>query len=428
MVTVVPQAAWAQLPKLAASRGTNGDSQEAKKDAEPPSPAAQAKSAFENLKFQRLLTDNSMSNWGILLGAIFVSLVAGRTVAWILRRSGERWEAAGWQGRGHALKGASAPASLALLTGGLLVGLAKIVMSPPLRTFSSKTLLLLFSIAFFWYAFNLAAVVDILLKRRAAKTGSPLDRQIAPLIRKTLRVFLVVIGVLFVIDTVFEGDIGAWLAGLGIAGLAVSLAAQDSLKNLFGSVAIILDRPFQVGERIVFGGYDGSVEEIGFRSTKIRTLNGHLVNVPNANIVNGAVENIGRRPFIKRILNVTITYDTPRDKLERAVQIIAGILEEEGIREPIHPLVGEDEFPPRVFFNDYNADSLNILVIYWYAPAAYWDFLAHAQQVNLRLFEEFEREGIEFAFPTQTLYLAGDSKRQLALRVLGSDLPAPDEN
>jgi MscS family membrane protein len=81
-----------------------------------------------------------------------------------------------------------------------------------------------------------------------------------------------------------------------------------------------------------------------------------------------------------------------------------------------------------VFFNDYNADSLNILVIYWYAPAAYWDFLARAQKVNLRIFEEFEKEGIEFAFPTQTLYLAGDSKRQLALRVLGSDLPDANAN
>ena len=173
----------------------------------------------------------------------------------------------------------------------------------------------------------------------------------------------------------------------------------------------------------MFAGYDGMIEEIGFRSTKIRTLTGHQVNIPNSKIVSESVENIGRRPTIRRLMNVTITYDTPRAKIEQAVAILRAILEEEDIREPIRPTVNGDEFPPRVFFSDFNADSLNILVIYWYAPPAYWDFMEHAQRLNLRIFEEFEKAGIEFAFPTQTLYLAGDPKRQLALNMLSRDLP-----
>jgi len=246
-----------------------------------------------------------------------------------------------------------------------------------------------------------------------------------PLIRKTLRIFLVVIGVLFVADSVFNQNIGALLAGLGIAGIAVSLAAQDSLKNVFGSITILMDRPFRIGERIVYADFDGVIEEIGFRSTKLRTLTGHLVTIPNSNIVNDPVENIGRRPYIRRIINVTITYDTPREKILQAVQILRNILEEEGIREPIHPTIDGDEYPPRVYFNDFNADSLNILVIYWFAPPAYWDYLEHAQRVNLRIFEEFERAGIEFAFPTRTLYLAGDPKRELVLKMLGQAEPPP---
>ena len=94
-------------------------------------------------------------------------------------------------------------------------------------------------------------------------------------------------------------------------------------------------------------------------------------------------------------------------------------------KEPIHATIDGDEFPPRVYFNDYNAESLNLFVIYWYVPPAYWDYLDHAQRLNLRIFEEFEKAGIEFAFPTQTLYLAGDPKRQLAVRTLGEDLPPP---
>ena len=242
------------------------------------------------------------------------------------------------------------------------------------------------------------------------------------MIRKTLRVVLVVIVVLFVVDSVFNQDIGAWLAGLGIAGLAVSLAAQDSIKNLFGSVTILLDRPFGIGERIIYGGYDGVIEEIGFRSTKVRTFTGHLVTIPNSTIVNNPVENVGRRPYIRRIMDVTITYDTPREKIEQAVEILRSILEEADLREPIHATINGDEFPPRVYFKDYLADSLSVQVIYWYAPPAYWDYMDHAQRLNLRIFEEFEKAGIEFAFPTQTLYLAGDPKRKLALEMLGKDL------
>lgn len=115
---------------------------------------------------------------------------------------------------------------------------------------------------------------------------------------------------------------------LGIAGLAVSLAAQDSIKNLFGSVTIFIDNPFSVGDRIVFSGTDGFVEEIGFRSTRIRTLTGHLVTVPNMKFIDEAVENITARPYIRRTMNMTITYDTPPDKIEQAVQIIRDLLAE----------------------------------------------------------------------------------------------------
>jgi MscS family membrane protein len=105
------------------------------------------------------------------------------------------------------------------------------------------------------------------------------------------------------------------------------------------------------------------------------------------------------------------------------VQILRSILEENELREPIHATVDGDEYPPRVYFTEYMADSLNILVIYWYVPPDYWDYLEHAQRVNLRIFEEFEKAGIEFAFPTQTVYLAHDAKRALAIKMLGEDLP-----
>ncbi len=161
-------------------------------------------------------------------------------------------------------------------------------------------------------------------------------------------------------------------------------------------------------------GFDGTVEEIGFRSSRVRTLTGHLVTIPNDKMITNNIENIGRRPHIRRLANITITYDTPLDKVERAVEIITEILDN---HEGMHP-----DFPPRVFFNDFNDASLNILMIYWYHPPEYWDFLAFSQKVNMKIMRAFEEEGIEFAFPTQTIYLANDDQRQLALRMLGEDL------
>jgi MscS family membrane protein len=201
-----------------------------------------------------------------------------------------------------------------------------------------------------------------------------------------------------------------------------------------------------VGQRVKVMGQDGTVESIGLRSTKIRLLSGHLTSIPNEKMAAVEIENIAQRPFIKRVLNVTITYDTPPEKINRAVEILREILavpeppevestesseavaETAGTEELVETVATEGEpaphpnepinqpnFPPRVYFNDLNADSLNILVIYWYHPPLYWDYLEHAQWVTLQIMERFNAKGIDFAFPTQTLHLAGDDKRALTV-------------
>jgi len=165
---------------------------------------------------------------------------------------------------------------------------------------------------------------------------------------------------------------------------------------------ILGDKPFEVGDRVVVAGHDGPVEGVGFRSSKIRTLDGHLVTVPNSEIVNASVQNIGKRPYIRRLANITITYDTPPEKVERAIAIVKDVLQDhEGMNT---------DFPPRVFFNDFNDCSLNILMIYWYHPPDYWKYQEFSQGVNMAILKRFNAEGIEFAFPTQTIYLANDDK------------------
>jgi len=266
------------------------------------------------------------------------------------------------------------------------------------------------AVAIVWFIFKLVSIVDFHLKKWAASTDSTIDDVLAPLAGKTLRVFIVIIGGLLIIQNLTGVNIGPLLASLGIGGIAIALAAKDSIANFFGTLTILFDKPFQVGERILIENYDGVVEGVGFRSTRIRTLTGHLVTIPNEKIVNSGLENIGKRPHIRWLTNITITYDTPADRVEKAVSIIKEILDN---HEGLHP-----DFPPRVYFNGFNDWSLNIMVIAWYHPANYWDMQDWLQRTCLEILRRFNDEGIDFAFPSRTLYLANDDNRQLKLKML----------
>jgi len=267
------------------------------------------------------------------------------------------------------------------------------------------TMGVLSTLALFLFIYRLLDVLEYELTKFAQREETPVDQTFVQMIRLFARVIVIVIGSIYLIRAISGKPLSALLAGLGIGGLAVALASQDTLKNFFGSIMIMLDKPFNVGQRVVVDGYDGTVETIGFRSTRVRTLTGHQVTIPNEKMASANVENIGRRPSIRRLSNITITYDTPPDKIEKALNIIREILQDHEGMDP--------EFPPRVFFNEFNDASLNILMVYWYFPPNYWDFLTFNERVNLQIMRAFEAEGIEFAFPTTTNYLAHDERRPL---------------
>jgi MscS family membrane protein len=215
------------------------------------------------------------------------------------------------------------------------------------------------------------------------------------------------------------------LASAGIGGLAIALSAQGMIKGLFGTVTLLLDKPFRVGERIVVNGQDGIVEEIGLRSTKIRTfLTNHLVSIPNDQMADSEIENIGRRQHIRRMTDLHIPLDTPREKVEKAVIAIRAALDHHEGMDP--------EFPPRVFFNDFNADSFNIRIFYWYSPPDLWDYYAFSEKINLDIFRTFEEQGIQFSLPLRHTYWKHDNQQgPLEVSVLndgGASTSASTEN
>jgi MscS family membrane protein len=355
----------------------------------------------------------------VCLFFVFLVVLAERILRWIiqaqLRRIPPDLEVISW--KKQLLIALSKPLSLFIWVYGIYAALSPLFVhfqAPDggnlVQLVATKAVDIAGAFAILWFLYRLVDIVNMQLSKWAGTTESTLDDILVPLVGKTVRLFIVGIGGIIIIQNLTGVEIGPLLASLGIGGLAVALAAKDSIANFFGTLTILFDKPFQVGERIMIDGHDGVVESLGFRSTRIRTLTGHLVSVPNEKIVNSAVENIGRRPHIRWLTNIGITYDTPPEKVKRAVEMIRGVLENhEGMKK---------DFPPRVHFNGFNDWSLNIAVFAWYHPPDYWAFQAWVEKTCLEIMARFEKEGLEFAFPTRTVYLANDDKRQLKMEML----------
>jgi MscS family membrane protein len=246
-------------------------------------------------------------------------------------------------------------------------------------------------------AYLLVKLVDVsavYIQEKFFAADVELAKLFVPILSKSLKVFIVIIAVLTTAQ--YMGlPITSVIAGLGIGGLAVALAAQNTLANVFGSLTILADRPFRVGERVVVDKYDGSIESIGLRSTRLRTLEGHLVTIPNKIMADVAICNISRRPNIRHLMTLSITYGTPADKMREAVDILRDIFTK-------HPLTHD----AWIYWRDYGPHSLDIFIVYWCKATVFKEFLQALEEINLEIKQRFDAAGIEFAFPTQTIHLA----------------------
>jgi MscS family membrane protein len=229
--------------------------------------------------------------------------------------------------------------------------------------------------------------------RVLAAGDAVLDMHLFPVIRKTLKGFVLIVAVLVTMQNLGMNVTGL-LASLSIGGLAVGLAAQDTLSNLFGAVALFVDKPFRIGDRIQFEAIDGEVEGIGMRSTRIRNLDGHLVVVPNRTMANASLTNVSKRPSIKTIMNIGLTYDTSVEQVKRATEILKEIYQP---HQRTKDLI--------VSFNKFENSSLNIQVVHWWNATDYKEYLEAMQLFNLEIKRRFVAEGICFAFPTNTVYV-----------------------
>ena len=246
-----------------------------------------------------------------------------------------------------------------------------------------------------WAAYRLVDLLGAFLQDKALATTSKLDDALVPLVTKTMKVFVTVMGVVFVADNL-DVDVTSLLAGLGLGGLAFALAAKDVAGNLFGSITVLLDQTFHVGDWVVIGDVEGTVERIGFRSTRVRTFYNSLVSVPNSTLITSNVDNMGARIYRRLNCRLSVAYDTPPERIEAFC---------EGIREIVrlHPYMRKDYF--HVYFHEYAASSLDIMVyVFWQAPD--WGTeLRERHRFLLDCLRLAKRLGVEYAYPTQTLHM-----------------------
>jgi len=262
-----------------------------------------------------------------------------------------------------------------------------------------------------WAAYCLVDVVCWPLQVKADRTESKLDDMLVPLLRRTLKVVVVLVGVVFGISRI-TGDTYHVLAGLSIGSLAVGFAAKDSIENLFGTFTVLLDSPFKIGDVVKFADVEGTVEEVGFRSTRIRTPEDSVVTVPNSKFIGNYVDNLGLRRVRRIKIAIGLEYATPPEKIEAFC---------EGVRELVraHPLTANENY--HVWLTGFNASSLEIEVICFVRALDYATYTRERHRLFLDILRLARQLEVSFAFPTQTVVQAPTDA------VEHRDLPATSE-
>ena len=260
---------------------------------------------------------------------------------------------------------------------------------------ASKGLNILSTIILLLIALKILKISVSITTAITQRTESKMDDQLVPLLEKTARIIIISLAILQILS--FAGvNITALLAGVSIGGLAIALAAQDTVKNLLGSAMIFMDKPFQVGDYVSGPGFAGTIVEVGFRSTRIKTVGSSIVSIPNGTVANATIDNFGVRSF--RLYNTTLglTYDTPADKIAAFKQGLIQILENE-------PAVMNEGI--MIYFTEFAASSLNLDFKAPIQVDTYDEELRVKEEINIKVLNLAAELGVEFAFPSTSVYI-----------------------
>lgn len=361
---------------------------------------------------------NEPSDWLALAGALVAGLFGGWLASVVLDWIGNKLRSAGRYRTAEVSEALEAPLYLAAVATALHIGLRFLWVPGIAGDMLSRVVDIALMGALFWFLWNVCESVARGVGWLLQKTyGKRADRHATLVVSRALRIVLLVGFVLILVNGIFDSDLTGLIAGLGIIGVALSFVLRGTIQNIAASFTIFGDKPFRIGDLIIYDDEWGRIEDIGFRSTRFRTLAGHLITIPNAQLVDNALHNVGARPSVRRRFRIGLTYNTPPGKVEQAMQILRELLED-------HRGQPADE-PPRVLFENYGDSALVLLVQYHFEPADYWQALEFDSEINLEIKRRFDEAGIDFAFPSRSVYLhAGDEDFTLSRRVSHAQDPA----
>ena len=334
------------------------------------------------------------------LGGVLLAILIGRIVRHHLKQIAGVMERRQKPMVAVFLRAAARAMVFALVTVALDAGLHFLVLSEATEALVTTVMRVLVVVATTYVVYCIVDAVCKAWALTASRTTSKMDDMLVPIVRRTLQVTVVVLGLVQVATVLSDKPLTSILAGLGVGGLAVALAAQETIRHFFGSITVLTDKPFELGDRIAVDKYDGHVVEVGFRSTRLRTLDGELVSIPNGELASKSILNSGRRPFFRRVINLGLAYDTPPAKIRRALESVRGILAN-------HPGLDPHQ-PPRVYFTEFTPTALNLMAVYWYKGADAWSHLEFSERVNLEILERFSGEGISLALLPVQMVRLGD--------------------
>jgi MscS family membrane protein len=334
--------------------------------------------------------------WILMTALVFVGLVLrqlARLGAYVLKRLTAR-TAATWDD--ELVDALTGPVTHLATTGVWFASLHLIGVTGTAYTVISFLIKGAFFINLAYLAYKLAGFLGNVLEQRMRERHQDLNQGLLRLLRQTLKIIALLFCLLLGAQNMGM-DVASLIAGLGIGGLAFALAAKDTLANFFGSVMIMVDRPFRVGDWVIAKGAEGVVEEIGFRSTRLRTFADAIVSIPNSELVLANIENMGQRRHRRVLATLGLEYGTPPERIEAFCSAIMAILR-------ASPVVKQDN--PFVCFQAFGASSLDIQLRYFLDVPTFDAEIAERQRIWLEVLRAAERVGVSFAFPTQTLHIA----------------------
>jgi MscS family membrane protein len=264
-----------------------------------------------------------------------------------------------------------------------------------LRMFINRGFSLIYIYSIFWIFLKVIDFIGLMMNKRAEATENKMDDQLIPFIIEIAKIITYIFALVIVMGNVFEVDITALAAGLGIGGIALAMASKESLENLLGSFTIFFDQPFTVGDTVTVGTVTGTVEKVGFRSTRIRTFDKSLVTVPNKKMIDAELDNLGMRPVRRVKFNIGLTYETAPEQIKAIVTDIQAMINQ-------HPKTNQEG---KVRFQEFGSSSLDIMVMYFVDSPKWEDLIDVKEDVNYKIMEIVKKHNSDFAFPSTTVYL-----------------------